>query len=62
MCKEILGVRECDRWDGASNFIPWKLRFQLLVEEADLWEHVLKEILKPTDPTKLSTRCRKKPK
>jgi hypothetical protein len=25
MCKVTLSLRECDRLDGASNFIPWKL-------------------------------------
>jgi hypothetical protein len=36
--------------DGASNFVPWKLRLQILMEEVDLWEHVEKEIPKPIDP------------
>jgi hypothetical protein len=43
MCKVTLGLRECDRLDGASNFVPWKLKLQILMEEVDLWEHVEKE-------------------
>jgi hypothetical protein len=36
MCKMTLSLRECDKLDGASNFIPWKLRLQKLMEEAKI--------------------------
>jgi hypothetical protein len=57
-----LSLRECDRLDGASNFVPWKLRLQILMEEADLWEHVEKVILEPTNPTQLATHQKKEAK
>jgi hypothetical protein len=62
MCKVTLGLRECDKLDGASNFVPWKLRLQILMEEVDLWEHVEKEIPEPTDPTQLATHRKKEAK
>jgi hypothetical protein len=43
-----LDLRECDRLNGASNFIPWMFKLQMLLEEAELWEHVEKEIVAPT--------------
>jgi hypothetical protein len=49
MCKVTLGLGQYDRLDGTSNFVPWELRLQLLMEEANLWEHVEKEIPKPTN-------------
>jgi hypothetical protein len=45
-----IGLRECDRLDGGSNFIPLKLRLQMLVEKAEIWKHVEKEIATPTNP------------
>jgi hypothetical protein len=62
MCKVTLSLRECDRLDGASNFVPWKLRLQLLMEEVDLWEHVVKEIPEPIDPTQLVAHQKKEAK
>jgi hypothetical protein len=44
-----LGLRECDRLEGASNFTPWKCMLQMLLEEVELWEHVEKEIIAPTN-------------
>jgi hypothetical protein len=55
MYKVTLSLRGCDMLDGTSNFVPSKLRLQLLMEEADLWEHVLKEILEPIDPVQLAS-------
>jgi hypothetical protein len=55
-----IGLRECDRLDGASNFIPWKLRLQMLMEEAKIWEHVEKEIATPIDDLKLLATHNKK--
>ena len=49
----ILGLRECDRLGRDSSYVPWKLRLQLLMKEADLWENVVKEISEPTNPTQL---------
>jgi hypothetical protein len=39
-----LYIRECDRLDGSSNFIPWKFMLQMLLEEAKIWDHVKKEM------------------
>jgi hypothetical protein len=36
--------------------------FRFLMEEANLWEHVEKEIPKPTDPTPLATHRKKEAK
>jgi hypothetical protein len=47
---------------GGSNFVPWQLRLQILMEEADLWEHVEKEISKHADPTPLAAQRKKKAK
>lgn len=33
----MLGLRECDRLEGPSNFTPWKCKLQILMEEFDLW-------------------------
>jgi hypothetical protein len=32
MCKGT-SLRECEKLDGASNFVPWKLRLQLLMDD-----------------------------
>jgi hypothetical protein len=50
--KVTLGIRKCDKLDGAPNFVPWKLKLHILMEEPDIWEHVEKEIPKPIGPTK----------
>ena len=55
-------LRECDKLDGASNFIPWKLMLQMLMEEADIWEHIEKVIVSPTDPKSLATHVKKEAK
>jgi hypothetical protein len=57
-----LSLRECDKLDGASNFIPWKCKLQMLLEEAKIWEHVEKEIVAPTDPKLLATHVKKEAK
>ena len=49
MCKVNLGPKEHDRLEGASNFVPWKFKLQILIEEVDLWEYVEKEIPEPID-------------
>ena len=40
-----------DRLEGASNFIPWKERTTLLLEECDLCDIVKKVVPNPTYPT-----------
>lgn len=62
MCKMTPGLRECDGFDGASNFVPWKLRLQMLMEEANLWEHVLKVVLVHVNPTQVTAHYKKKAK
>jgi len=46
-----LGLRECDRLDAVSNFFPWKLMLQIIMEWVDLWKHVEKEIREPFNLT-----------
>ena len=31
-----------DRIDGAKNFVPWKARILLVLEENELWDEVVK--------------------
>jgi hypothetical protein len=42
-----------DRLDGASNFLSWKVRVTLLLEENDLWDIVKDVVTPPTDPQEL---------
>ena len=35
------GLRLEDRLDGAGNFVPWKARLVLILEENELWEEVV---------------------
>lgn len=42
-------LRECDKLECASNFIPWKCNLQMFLEEAEIWDHVVKEITTPTN-------------
>jgi hypothetical protein len=46
-------MRESHLLEGASNFVPWKLRLQNLLEMADLWYLVEKVVALPTDPKDL---------
>jgi hypothetical protein len=39
-----------DRLDGASNFLSWKVRVTLLLEENDLWDIVKDVVVTPIDP------------
>ena len=34
-------VRLEDRLDGAGNFVPWKARIVLILEENELWDEVV---------------------
>jgi hypothetical protein len=43
-------MQESHLLEGASNFVPWKLRLQNLLEMADLWYLVEKVVVPPTDP------------
>jgi hypothetical protein len=44
-----------DRLDGASNFLSWKVRVTLLLEENDLWDIVKDAVTPPIDPQQLVT-------
>jgi hypothetical protein len=57
-----LGLRECDRLEGASNFTPWKCRLQMLLEEVELWEHVKTKITIPTNLKLLDEHNKKEAK
>jgi hypothetical protein len=57
-----LSLRECDRLEGASNFTPWKYKLQMLLEEVELWEHVEKEIIAPTNLKQLAKHNKKEAK
>ena len=46
----IFGLWFEDRLEGASNFIPWKERITLLLEECELWEIAEKVVMIPTNP------------
>ena len=35
------GLRLEDRLDGAGNFVPWKARLGLILEENELWDEVV---------------------
>jgi hypothetical protein len=39
-----------DILDGASNFLSWKARVTLLLEENDLWDIIKDVVATPTDP------------
>jgi len=62
MCKVDFSLREYDGLDGYSNFVPWKIKVQILMEEVDLWEHVEKKIVEPTNATQLATHWKKEAK
>ena len=51
MCNITLNIRECSKLEGTSNFVPYKISLQILMEEAKLWEHVVKVVPKPIDST-----------
>jgi hypothetical protein len=53
-------LEECDKFDGSSNFMTWKLTlWQMLMEEDKIWEHFDKMIDAPTNQEK-STNHNKK--
>lgn len=55
VCKCTLNLRECERLEGSSNFIPWKLRVHILMEEVNILENGEKEIVDLTNMIKLYT-------
>ena len=61
-CVRSLGFRECDRLDGASNFVPCKLILHIVLGEVGLWEHVVKENLEPIDFAQLATHQKEETK
>lgn len=48
--------------DGAFNFIPWKLRMQMVLVEVEIWGHVEKVIATLIDLTKLAAHNKKETK
>jgi hypothetical protein len=44
-----------DRLDGNSNFLSWKVRVTLLLEENDLWDVVKDVVTSPTDPQQVAS-------
>jgi hypothetical protein len=50
-----LDLKECDRLDSASNFIPCKHKLYILIEKAKNWENVEKVIVSPNDLMNLAT-------
>jgi hypothetical protein len=56
-----LNVKECDKMEGDSNFVPWKLRLQRHMEDIDLWEHVVKVVPKLVDLASLVIILRRRP-
>jgi hypothetical protein len=44
-----------DRLDGASNFLSWKVRVTLLLEENDLWDIVKDVVTPPTNPATIGS-------
>jgi hypothetical protein len=46
----IPSMQESPLLEGASNFVPWKLRLQNLLEMANLWYLVEKVVAPPTYP------------
>ena len=59
MCEVSLDLRESDRLNGASNFVPWELKLQILMEEVDLWKHAEKNIPKLTNQAQLEDHRKK---
>jgi hypothetical protein len=57
-----LSLRECDKLDGASNFICWKFKLQMPLEEVWIWEHVVKGIPAPTNPRLLAIHVKREAK
>jgi hypothetical protein len=49
-----------DKLDGASNFLSWKVRVTLLLEENDLWDIVKDVVASPTDLQLLAAHKKKK--
>jgi len=47
-------LRECGGLDETSNFIPHKLRIQIFMVEAKIWENVEKDIAALIDPKLLA--------
>jgi hypothetical protein len=52
-------MQESHLLEGASNFVPWKLRLQNLLEMADLWYLVEKVVAPPIDPNDLVNTTRR---
>jgi hypothetical protein len=55
-------LRFKDRLDGASNFLSWKVRVTLLLEENDLWDIVKDVVATSTDLQDLAAHKKKEVK
>ena len=53
-----LGLRECGKLEGVTNFTSWKYMLQMLLEEVELWKHIETKIIVLTNP-KLLTKHNK---
>jgi hypothetical protein len=45
----VAGLRVEDRLAGASNWLPWKARIVMILDEGELWEIVENPVVPPTD-------------
>jgi hypothetical protein len=52
-------LRFGDKLEGASNFIPWKVRVTLVLMENGLWDFANSKIIPPTDPVDLAMHEKK---
>ena len=64
--KMAIRLRLEDRLDGAGNFVPWKARLVLILEENELWDEVVHStqanpitVLASTDAQALATFSKK---
>jgi len=57
-----LSLRYEDRLDVASNYLSWKARVTLLLEENDLWDIIKKVVTPPTNPQQLASHKKKEVK
>jgi hypothetical protein len=48
----VIGMRVEDRLEGSGNFISWKYRLQMILDENDLLEHVTLDVPKPEEEEK----------
>ena len=49
----MMNMRYEDRLDGASNYIPWKVRITVVLKELRVWSFINSVMTKPTDKDEL---------